>query len=111
MDISFSKRGLNLLVNIDGEIDHHTSEIIKRNVEKEFKRLNAKNIIFNFENVDFMDSSGIGMVIGRYKNISSLGGRVVIYGMNPSVYRIFYISGLYKIIESYKSMSEALNTF
>lgn len=110
MEINFSKKNRNLVVNILGEIDHHTAEEIRTKTEKEFSRTNSKNIIFNFKNVNFMDSSGIGMVIGRYKFINSLGGKVAVIEVNSDIDRIFLISGLYKIIESYKSIEDALTS-
>lgn len=108
MTIEFMKKNRNLIVNIDGEIDHHTSEEIKDKVEKELSRTGHRNIIFNFKNVNFMDSSGIGMIIGRYKYVKSLGGNVAVVGVNENIDRIFSVSGLYKIIKGYKNMNEVL---
>lgn len=108
MTIQFFKKGIHLIVEIDGEIDHHTSEEIRTKIEKEFTRTECKNIIFNFCNVNFMDSSGIGMVIGRYKYVKAMNGIVAVVGVNESIDRIFSISGLYKIIEGYQSMEDAL---
>ena len=98
----------NLIVNISEELDHHNAEIIREKIDKMVNRNNIKYIIFNFANTRFMDSSGIGVIMGRYKNIKNLGGGVVVTNVNPRVDRIFRLSGLYKIIKSYDSIELAL---
>lgn len=110
MNIKCSSQKNTLIVEINGDIDHHTSYEIKDKVDKEFGRNNFKNIILDFTNVCFMDSSGIGMVIGRYKNAQIKGGNVIAVGINNEIKRIFEISGLFKIIKNYKDTSTALNS-
>lgn len=90
--------GKDLIVKIDGDIDHHVSSQIKEKVEREFEFSNAENIIFDFSNVNFMDSSGIGMIIGRYKMLQKTGGKVYIANVKPQLESIIEISGLRKII-------------
>lgn len=109
MTISCDCNNRNLIIKITGEVDHHTSEMVKDKIDKEFSRNHVKNIIFDFSSIDFMDSSGIGVIIGRYKNVTNVGGKVAIVGANPSLDRIFNISGLYKIIKSYSSLEKALD--
>lgn len=108
MELTCDCYNRNLIIKINGEIDHHTSEMIRDKVDKEFSRNNAKNIIFDFSNINFMDSSGIGVIMGRYRHTKQLGGSVAIVGANASLDRIFNISGLHKIINSYENMEQAL---
>ena len=110
MKIICEEKERNLIVTVHGDIDHHSSEEIKTTIDKAFCRANAKNIIINFENVDFMDSSGIGMLIGRYKMLENKGesGRLFSAGMNETLYRLFDISGLHKITVAAKDVDEAL---
>lgn len=96
MQINFV--GKDLIVKIDGDIDHHVSSQIKEKVEREFEFSNAENIIFDFSNVNFMDSSGIGMIIGRYKMLQKTGGKIYIANVKPQLESIIEISGLRKII-------------
>jgi stage II sporulation protein AA (anti-sigma F factor antagonist) len=107
MNLACSERNRNLIVKITGEIDHHTAEGIKERVEKELLRSGAKNIIFDFAGVEVMDSSGIGMIIGRYKRMEALGGKVFAINIGAGVARIFEISGLKKIIGCYASVEDA----
>lgn len=100
-----------LIVYIEGEIDHHTSEEIKSRVEKDYYRFNCKDILFNFKKTTFMDSSGIGMIIGRYKEVSLKGGKVMACSINSDIERIFKISGLLKIIECFEDKESAISNF
>lgn len=108
MDIKFTKEERNLIIKINGEIDHHTAEEVRTKVDNEYSRSNSKNIIFDFSGITFMDSSGIGMVIGRYKATEKQGGKVVVCSISGDAKRIFNISGLQKIINSYDSLEMAV---
>lgn len=110
MNVACTVRNRNLIVKVSGEIDHHTSEMIREKIDKEFLRANAKNIIFDFSDIHFMDSSGIGVIMGRYRNIEHQGGKVVIVHIQPNIDRVFKLSGLYKIIKSYGNMDEAISS-
>ena len=70
----------------------------------------VKNIIFDFENINFMDSSGIGVIIGRYKKISSEKGKVSVININSRVKKVFDLSGMNKIINVYSTYEEALSS-
>ena len=90
-----------LTVRMEGEIDHKSVEIIRNYVEKEIRRTGALNIAFDFSGVSFMDSSGVGLIMGRFKTVSSLGGKIILYGMNSYIERIMRMSGIEKIAEIY----------
>jgi len=106
MDIKCTERNGNLIVKIAGEIDHHSVNKIRHVAEQEFYGSNAKNMVFDFAHVGFMDSSGIGMMIGRYKELKKVGGRVFAINISPEVSRIFDISGLRKIIPCFSNIDE-----
>ena len=81
------------------EIDHHTSLTIRTRLDYEISRFRPKKVIIDLENVKFMDSAGIGLIIGRYKVIKECGGQLEIENVNLKLMRIFEMSGLNKIIE------------
>lgn len=108
MIIDIYEKNRNLIVQISGDIDHHSLENTRDKIDKAFSRSNAKNIIFDFKNVEFMDSSGIGLVIGRYRLIENNGGRVGAANINNDLKRIFEISGLKKIIPCFENIEEAI---
>lgn len=88
-----------LLVKVSGELDHHIAEKIKGLVDDKMRSTNAVNVIFDFSELAFMDSSGIGVIMGRYKKARTLGGKVIVFGVNASVLRIMEMSGLSQIIK------------
>ncbi|WIF94329.1 anti-sigma F factor antagonist [Caminicella sporogenes] len=108
MKLRFDIIDKNLLVHFDGELDHHSAEEVREDIDSKIDANNIKNLIFDMSNMKFMDSSGIGVVIGRYKKISKLGGKVVVTCLNPHVDKIFQMSGIYKIIDKYETNEEAL---
>ncbi|WP_246552373.1 anti-sigma F factor antagonist [Vallitalea pronyensis] len=99
----------NLIVHVSEELDHHNAEIIRNKIDKIVVKENIKCVIFDFSHTKFMDSSGIGVIIGRYKNIKNRGGNVVVASVGPRMDRIFNMSGLYRIINRYENVKEALN--
>lgn len=107
MDVGFKRSGHTLIVSLSGELDHHNAEKIRDKIDATMEK-GFKNLIFNFKGVSFMDSSGIGVIIGRYKKVQRKGGRVCITCLNDKIKRIFEISGLFKIIPYYSNDEDAL---
>ncbi len=108
MKVEFRKKNLTLIVSINGEVDHHVAEEIRVKIEKELDKFQGKNIIFDFSDITFMDSSGIGMVIGRYKYALAQGGRTAVVCHNDKVKQIFQLSALFQIIPCCNTTQEAL---
>jgi stage II sporulation protein AA (anti-sigma F factor antagonist) len=107
MDLVLKEKKKSVVVKIIGEIDQHNAEELRESVDKAFDRSRCKHMIFDFSAVSFMDSSGIGLLIGRYKSVKVRGGSVAIAGMNRELSRIYAISGLKKIMKCYVSIEEA----
>lgn len=110
LDLEFVRDCSTLIVKISCELDHHTSDSLRRKVDSEIQRYLPKNVIFDFTGVRFMDSSGIGMIMGRYKNIKRYDGKTVMANVRPEIMRVFEISGITKIIPQYKSTAKALES-
>ena len=87
-----------LWLQITEEIDHHTTEEIRRKADYEITRYMPRKVIFYFNQVTFMDSAGIGMLIGRYKVAKMLGSNIEMINVKPSIKKIFEMSGVLKII-------------
>ena len=98
MKIDFDEKDKHLNLEIDEEIDHHKAEILRRNADYEIQRRNPKRVILDFNNVYFMDSAGIGMVIGRYKTASMIGAKIEMKNVKPNIRKIFDMTGVLKII-------------
>ena len=97
MNVNYQEKDKLLLLEITEEIDHHTSEKIRRKADYEITRYMPRKVIFDFGNVTFMDSAGIGMVLGRYKMMKMLGGSIEMKNVSPMLKKIFEMSGLTKI--------------
>jgi stage II sporulation protein AA (anti-sigma F factor antagonist) len=98
-----------LVVRLIGELDHHTSENVKKRLEEEIAQ-GIRHIVLNLAGLSFMDSSGLGVILGRYKQISQLDGKMVVCSVNPSVYRLFEMSGLFKILPIHENEEKALSS-
>ena len=90
-----------------GEIDHHGAGSLREEIDGMLERIRPDTLILDFRDVTFMDSSGIGMVLGRNRKMEFLGGKTYVTGISPSVDRIFSMSGLYRIISKYQERNEA----
>jgi stage II sporulation protein AA (anti-sigma F factor antagonist) len=100
--------GSTLVVRLQGELDHHTAEIVRERVEKELNKGLATHLIMNLDGLSFMDSSGLGVILGRYKRVSQMGGRMALCSVSDPLMRLFELSGIQKILRIYRSESEAL---
>ncbi len=100
-----------LVIKLMEELDHHNALTIREQSDKLISGKNIKDIIFDFTGSDFMDSSGIGVIMGRYKKVIFTGGKVAVTGVNQGVDRIFRLSGLYKIIHKFDTIEEAVKEF
>lgn len=98
-----------LIIRLNEELDHHNAIQIKEKADRMIERNHIKHIIFDFSGAGFMDSAGIGVIMGRYKKVIFIGGKIAVASVSSSVDRIFRLSGLYKIIDKYDSVDTALN--
>lgn len=98
-----------LIVKFNGELDHHTSEDARKKIDDWYHKKSKKNIILDLSNVNFMDSSGIGLVMGRYRNVKDNGGELKIVNSSDLVNKILRMSGIEKIINIYGTLELALH--
>ena len=87
-----------LVFKINEEIDECSVKNIRRKADYEIERFMPREVIFDFDCVTFMDSAGIGMVIGRYKQANIIGGKTEVANLSDGVRKIFTMSGVLKII-------------
>lgn len=106
MNFEFIKENKILVMTFEDEIDHHTAERVRRRLDHEIQRYLPKKVIFDFSKVNLMDSSGIGLIIGRYKMASMLGGSIEIRNPNDAVKRILQMSGITKLIPIIENKEE-----
>ncbi|OON99941.1 MAG: anti-anti-sigma factor [Epulopiscium sp. Nele67-Bin004] len=97
-----------LFVYLEGEIDHHTSVEIKEIVDRLYASNRLTHILFDFEDVTFMDSSGVGLLIGRYRNAMIGGGKVALIKVKPEIDKLMNLSGIYKLMKKYEDEQNAV---
>ncbi len=107
----FEQRGINLIIRVNTDLDHHSEKGIRNEADRWLDSGYIRNVIFDFGGTDFMDSSGIGVLAGRYRKTGYLGGRLAVTGTNASIMRILKMSGMMRVIESFDSVEEACESF
>jgi len=108
MGLELNITGNTLIARPDCEIDHYSASQLRVQVDAAFEKSVCKHIVFDFSQVSFMDSSGIGMIIGRYKSAEKRGGRLALANMSDDITRIYQISGLAKIIIKAATVDDAI---
>ncbi|MCM3738810.1 anti-sigma F factor antagonist [Oceanobacillus luteolus] len=99
-----------LIVRLSGELDHHTAESLRSEWKDMLYQHPVKHVLLNLDGITFMDSSGLGVILGRYKEVLQLGGEMVVCSVSPSIKRLFEMAGLFKIIRLAENESFALET-
>ena len=97
--LDYEKRDGTVYVRLDGELDHRRAGEIRAELDGLIADPSVKRLVFDLNGLEFMDSSGIGMMIGRYKLMKNRGGSVAVMPGGRRVERIMELSGLYEIIE------------
>ena len=97
--ITYEAFGDTLLIHMPKELDHHNCRDLKRDTDLMLDENYINRIIFDFGKTEFMDSSGIGIIMGRYRKISCFGGHVYAIHADRQIQRIFRMSGLHRIVE------------
>jgi stage II sporulation protein AA (anti-sigma F factor antagonist) len=90
-----------LFIRLNGELDMQTAEALRQAIDSEIERRGIRKIILNLKDVAFIDSSGLGVILGRYKKLDALGGSFIITNSQPQVFKIMELSGLSQIIKFY----------
>lgn len=97
MAIKIKTVGRTLTVFLEGDIDHHTAREIREKIDKEIELNMPAALILDFSLVDFMDSSGIGLVLGRYRILSKSKAELAVIGCSPSIYKMMKLAGIEKL--------------
>ena len=91
-----------LRVAIVGEINHHNAVFVRQEIDEKIQALNSKNLVLDLAEVSSMDSSGLGLVIGRYQLMKELGGTLTVANPSADHKKLFKLAGLNKLIKYIK---------
>ena len=98
MGDSYQIQGTCLVVDVPEELDHHQAEQIRQETERIRRSRPIRHLIFNFSDTSFMDSSGVGLILGRYRLMQMWHGQVVLSNLLPQVEKLVELSGLTRLV-------------
>ncbi|MBQ3562739.1 MAG: anti-sigma factor antagonist [Clostridia bacterium] len=107
MSVSIVAKGEVITAFLNGEIDHHTAAELRTTIDDAVVNNKPTLLVLDFKNVSFMDSSGIGLVMGRYKTISELGGELAIVNTSPGIGKVMKLAGMERLAKI--GMEELVN--
>ncbi len=100
-----------LTAELFGELDHHQAAGVREVIDQEIKEYDTKHLVLDFSKVRYMDSSGIGMVLGRYRKMEEKGGSVMISGCSDAVKNILNMAGIFSLMRYTNTKEEAVSFF
>lgn len=98
MAVKITSTPMRLTVSLSGEIDHHNAAVLRLEADEAIQSSLAPNVRLDFGEVTFMDSSGIGFVLGRYRIVESYGGNVEVVNLSQRIYSMMQLAGLEKLV-------------
>lgn len=107
--LQFIRDGESVLVRLAGELDHCCCQQVRRELDALIAQPGVKTLILDFSALQFMDSSGIGVMLGRYRLMRDKGGAMAVIHMNPLVTRIFRMAGLDRVIRNMDASPKGQN--
>ena len=107
MHIDIHYEGRMIIVRLSGELDHHAADHVRLKIDEAIAHSQCKHVILSLKQLQFMDSSGLGLILGRYNLLKNKGGKLAICHVNSAVYRLFEMSGLFKIMPVYENEQTA----
>jgi len=110
MRVNFELRKNILIIKLRCDLDHHNTELIRDLLDYNIEKKEVLHALFDMEDISFMDSSGIGLILGRYKKIKAKKGRVGFINVPPDILKIMKISGIFLLAKLFDSEKEALST-
>lgn len=97
-----------LVIRVGGDLDHHVAEQIREQADRLIDQRGILHVIFDFSRSGFMDSSGIGVIMGRYRKVCYAGGRVSVTGVTGRMDKVFRMSGLERIVRRYDRLEDVI---
>ena len=106
MPVKITVNGEVVTAYLDGEIDHHTASVMRNEIDSTIERNMPSMLVLDFRDVTFMDSSGIGLIMGRYARMQRIGGGLILRNPSERVERICRLAGLERIVTIEKGGEE-----
>lgn len=107
---TYEAREQTLIIHLPKELDHHNCRSLKSDTDLLLGENYINRIVFDFTHTTFMDSSGIGVLLNRYKQMAASRGTVAYYGAGPQVRRILELGGMKRLLQEYDNGLEGMNS-
>ena len=91
-----------------GELDHHTAAKLRDEIDEAMTAFKCRHLVLDLKRVSFMDSSGIGVVFGRYKKVKKMGGTLFLTGCSDYIEKILHMAGVFTVIEKKECVEDAV---
>lgn len=98
MAIKITSTPMRVTIALSGEIDHHNAAALRLEADDAIQQCLAPNVRLDFDEVTFMDSSGIGFVLGRYRIVESYGGNIEVVNLSNRIYSMMKLAGLERLV-------------
>lgn len=97
-----------LVASLQGDLDDHSADAVRKALDRELDTMTPPRLVLDLEGVTFMDSSGLGVILGRYRKVSERGGQMRIASVPAQLHKLFAISGLHKVMPIHAKQGEAV---
>lgn len=108
MEVFFKVSDNILVAHVKGEIDHHSAAPLRNAIDRSMKVFGCRNLVLDLYGVEFMDSSGIGVALGRYKKLAKSGGKLCISGCSEYIEKVLGMAGVFSIIPKEPDVQSAI---
>lgn len=109
MEVVFRVSERILIACVKGDVDHHSAAPLRNTIDESMKAFGCSDLIMDFSGVEFMDSSGIGVVLGRYKRLAESGGSFYISGCSGHIERLLEMSGVFSLVPAAEDFESAVD--
>lgn len=110
MNVITEREGSSVYAKLCGEIDHHSAKSVRDAIDAELNCGNVKELVFDFTDVSFMDSSGLGVIFGRYNKLAVHGGKMILKNVPKRIERILRMAGVYTLTDTKGPNSDKMHS-
>ena len=108
MNLSFQRSSSCLIVKMSGELDLSSAGVFRDRVDDELRKTGAPNLILNLQGLEFVDSTGLGAILGRHRQVTLSGGKMILTSVPPKVQSMLEMAGLLSVLHSERTDRDAL---
>lgn len=105
--ISYENRADALVIRVGGEIDHHSAVAVRTGIDERLREERPMRVLLELSAVDFMDSSGLGLIMGRYALVKQYGGTLAVLDPSPAVLKIIKLAGMERMVSILRTKNRA----